>query len=151
MEYFPKNSRKLVKNEQKWLKNLNNVPLDPLMSPGCLSTRRKRLFGTLWYKASLPCAIIRIIPHAKEHKMNGIMRCCRLREIRLIFFSWGCGIIGEIAPSGDCRIYATVALNELVTNKNSRVCHLYCLFHLPREYDQQSLILFSLDFVAGVT
>ena len=35
MDFTPQNRRKLVKNEQKWLRNLYNVPLVPLNSPGC--------------------------------------------------------------------------------------------------------------------
>ena len=37
MEYSPQNRQKLVKNEQKWLKILHTVLLDPLNSPGSLS------------------------------------------------------------------------------------------------------------------
>ncbi len=46
-EFFPQSRWKLARNG---LKNLYNVPLDALNSPGCLSTCTECLFGTIRYE-----------------------------------------------------------------------------------------------------
>ncbi len=53
MGYFLQNRPKMVQNKQKWLRMSMNVPMDPLSSPWCLSTRSECLFGSIWYLLSL--------------------------------------------------------------------------------------------------
>ena len=61
IEYSPQNRSQLVKNEHIWRKNLYNVPLDSLISPGCLSTNRKHSFGTI-----CDMEINKLMPHNLE-------------------------------------------------------------------------------------
>ena len=69
MKYSPQNRKKIVRNEQQWLKNLYNVPLDPLNSPGCLSTRRKCLCGTIQYSIML-CDLLKEHTRLSKHAPN---------------------------------------------------------------------------------
>ena len=85
---------KYVKNLQKWPKNISNVPLYPLNSPGYLSTCRERLFGSIRYAAS-----------------SGRMSSSEKLGTRLHLVVCECGTNGhlvmkELAPCGSKQVFA---------------------------------------------